>query len=413
MAGTDSVKYLLIGGGVTSAAAAQNIREVDASGAVLIVCGENRMPYDRPPLSKGFLGFKPADPEDVESKDASFYTEKNVQVRIGTWAQRIDRASRLVHLSDGSEVQYEQLLLCTGSTPTLPSLPGIDAPNVFQLRTVEDAQMIRTTAADVENVVVIGAGYMGMEVAASLRDQGKEVTVVDRHEHPWGKFASPITGNALRAYFENKGVRFSLEDEPEEFVGEGRISTVRTKRGSFAADMVVVATGVRQNVELAQEAGLEMDEKHGVAVDATLRTSDPNIWAAGDIAAFEDVVVGKRWHAEHYMNAKWQGQRVGRNMAGDLQQYEKVPYFFSDLFDLMMVLRGDSRGGRPIRVLGDLDTYEFVELYADEAGRVVMALGITRDGDRYDPMTDALETIVAAKKAAADVTAEEVGLKIG
>jgi 3-phenylpropionate/trans-cinnamate dioxygenase ferredoxin reductase subunit len=409
---TESVKYLLVGGGAAAAQASVGIREVDADGSAMIVCLEPRMPYDRPPLSKGFLNYKPADPEDVESKDSSFYREKNITVRPGTEVVSIDRASKTATLSTGDVVSYEKLLLATGATPRPLQIKGADLPNVFLFRTVDDAEAVRTLAKTAENIALIGAGYIGMEVGASLRQQGKNVTIIDPNSQPWSKFASPITGNFLRAYFENQGVRFLFGDEAQEIAGEGTAQVVRTKNGHAApADLVVIGIGVTLNTDLARNAGLELHEKGGVKANEFFQSeTDPDIYVAGDIAAFKDKQAGKQWHAEHYMNAKWTGKQAGRNMAGANEPYDKVAYFFSDMFDLMMVLRGDPQGGRARKVLGDVDTAEFVELYANDNDEVVMGLAVTRDGDKYDPIVDALELVIQQRRSVGDVQAGDVGL---
>ncbi len=404
------VKYLIVGGGLCAASAAAGIREVDHSGSVLIVCGERHLPYDRPPLSKNFLHYQPADPADIESKDPSFYKEKNVSLKIGVKAERIDRGSKTVDLSDGSTVSYEKLLLATGCSPIALPVEGSNLRGVHLLRTVDDSESIRHAIANSKSAVMVGAGYIGMEVGASCQSKDVATSIVAIDKYPWSKFASPALGDFLQRYFEGKGVKFELGQEVAGFEGSGKLEAVRTKDGSrIPAEFAVIGIGVRQNTQIAKDAGLEVDPKEGVLVDETLRTADPSIWAAGDIAAFQDKELGKCWHAEHYMNAKWQGDRVGKNMAGEVAPYDQVPYFFSDMFDLSMVLRGDPKVGKSVKTIGDMPSAEFVELYADGSGRLEMGIAFGRDFDKLEKISDKLEGLLRQKVSADSVDAESIG----
>ncbi|MGV3615512.1 MAG: NAD(P)/FAD-dependent oxidoreductase [Fimbriimonas sp.] len=408
MEATRNVKYLLIGGGVASAHAAVGIRDLDKEGSILIVTDEPRLPYDRPPLSKSLLEGKTT-PEDAESKDPSFYEQNGVEVRSGIRAVKIDRENRTVELSIGDKVGYEQLLLATGAEAKRPDLPGIDLPGVILLRKVDQSVEIRDAIGKAKTAVMVGAGYVGTEVGDRCLKGGVGVTIVEPAEYPWSKFASPVTGGHLRRYFEGRGATLRLGDEVAAIDGDGKVERVRTKGGAILpADLVVVGVGVELNLDLAKEAGLEIDEKHGVVVDETLRTADPNIWVAGDIAAFPDSTIGKRWHAEHYLNGKWQGRQVGRNMAGANEPYRKVPYFFSDMVETHMVLRGDPQGGKSAKVIGDALTGEYVELYAREDGSLAMGLAFSADEKRLDPIADALEGLVLERRAVAEISAEDV-----
>jgi 3-phenylpropionate/trans-cinnamate dioxygenase ferredoxin reductase subunit len=405
---SSQVKYLIVGGGVASAHAAVGIRDLDADGSVMIVGQEPRLPYDRPPLSKGMLLGK-ADPEDAESKDPSFYTDNGIEVRRGVRALRVDRPARTVTLSDGTSVAYENLLLATGAEPKRPDLPGVNLPGVHLLRKVDDSLAIRDALGSAKTTVMVGAGYIGTEVADRCLERGVAVTLIEPSDHPWSKFASPVTGGYLQRYLEGRGGKF-LKDEVAAFEGEGRVQRVRTKGGQvLEADLVVVGVGVSLNLDLAKEAGLEIDGKHGVVVDETLRTADPHVWVAGDIAAFFDSTIGKRWHAEHYLNGKWQGRQVGRNMAGAGEPYRRVPYFFSDMVATHMVLRGDPQGGKSAKVIGDPEAGEYVELYAREDGTLAMGLAFSADEKKLDPLADKLEELVLQRPKVEELTAESVG----
>jgi 3-phenylpropionate/trans-cinnamate dioxygenase ferredoxin reductase subunit len=404
------VKFLLIGGGAAVANAAVGIREVDADGSALIVCKEKWFPYDRPPLSKGFLT-KDLDPTDVESKDPSFYTEKNIEVLRSTEAKSVDVGGKNVTLSDGSVVEYEKLLIATGATPNIPKMPGADLKGVHLLRTVDDSMAIKSDLVAGKAAVMVGAGYIGMEVGSGCIKSGMHVTIVDPSAHPWSKFASNETGGFLQRYYEKQGATMLMGEQVESIHGEDRVTHVKTKSGQeIKADMVVVGLGVSLNLALAKEAGLKMDDNGGVVADEFMRSSDANVYVAGDIAAFNDLVLGKRWHAEHYLNAQWTGKQAGRNMAGANEKYEKVPYFFSDMLDIGMVLRGDPQGGKSAKVFGDMDGVEFVDLYERPDGSLAMGMGFSRDGKKQDAYSEKLEELVMSRAKVADISAIDFGL---
>jgi NADPH-dependent 2,4-dienoyl-CoA reductase/sulfur reductase-like enzyme len=393
------IDYLLIGGGRTSANAAQSIRENDPNGSITIVAGENRKPYDRPPLSKNFIVGRPPNPDDVESKADDFFDKHNVNLIRGVAAESIDRAAKTVNLADGRKLEYGKLLLATGATPVKLNIPGSDGKNVHYLRTVDDSMAIRDLAKSAKSAVLIGAGYIGSEVSAVLCGLGVKCTMIGREERLWSRFLGEPGGTWLQKYFEDKGVRVKLNANTSEITSDG----VKLDTGeAIPGEMVIVGVGVHLNVGLAKDAGLEVT-KDGVVTDSTLKSNDPSIWAAGDIASYEDVNVGRRWHLEHYMNADWQGTQVGKNMAGANEPFNKVPYFYSDLFDLHFILRGDAEGGKSAKVLGDVESGEFIELAAYDDGRLAMGLAFARDYKKQDEIGDKIEEFILAKKNVADI----------
>ena len=369
----NSTRYLLVGGGVTTAAAAQSIRESDKEGRIVILCGERHPPYDRPPLSKQYLLDDSWKTDDPYSKADNFYPDNRVEFRTNSRVAALDPAARTATLEDGTVWGYEKLLLATGSSPLHLNLPGHDLQGVFLLRTIEDAEGIRAALRPGARGVCVGGGYIGMEVASAATQRGAAMTVVEAAARPWSRFASPRIGDFLRRYFEDKGVRFLFEDEVTGFGGEERLTGVTTNNGhDIPADLAVVGVGVSLNIELAAEAGLEVDPREGVLVNEHLQTSDPHVYAAGDIACFRDVAMDRTWHAEHHLNAKWQGQAVGRILAGaeGATPYDRVPYFYSDVFDLHLCLRGDTKppGDANTILHGDLEEAEFTELKHDADG---------------------------------------------
>jgi 3-phenylpropionate/trans-cinnamate dioxygenase ferredoxin reductase subunit len=404
-------KYLIIGGGVASAQAAVGIRELDTEGSILIVHAEDRMPYDRPPLSKGML-LGNVDAEDAESKDPSFYPSNNVTLRHAEVVS-IDRVARRIKLADGTEFGYEHLLLTTGATPRRLDIPGFDLEGVFTFRSVDDSLRVRAALENARQVVMVGAGYIGLEVGDRCLERGAHVTIIDPADYPWAKFASTVTGGHLRRYMEGRGATFLFGDEVSGIEGDDRVRQVRTKGArTIEADLVIVGVGVELNTQLAQDSGLEVDEKHGIVVDQKLRTADPNVWAAGDVAAFYDVNTEQRWHVEHYLNGKWQGKQVGRNMAGADETYDRVPYFFSDLVGTHMVLRGDPTAGRSARVFGDATTGEYIELYERPDHSLCMGLAFSAEEKNLDPIADKLEELIKARASVPNLSLEDLGLRL-
>jgi 3-phenylpropionate/trans-cinnamate dioxygenase ferredoxin reductase subunit len=401
-------EYVLVGGGLASVWAAQNIRERDKQGKIVLIGDEPHPPYDRPPLSKNFLTNDEMTPDDPYSKFDDFYPKNQIELHTATRVTGIDRTARTVTLDNGTTFGYDKLLLATGARARPLNVPGADRIGVFLLRHLEEAIQIRQALQQSKRIAIIGAGYIGMEVAASARTRGLEVTIIEPQGHPWARFASAKMGQFLQRYYEQKGVRFLINDEAAAIEGTGEsgpVQSVRTRSGQqVPADCVVVGIGVDLNLELAQASGLEVDAKKGVKVNEYLQTSDPQIWAAGDIAYFKDTAMGKEWHLEHFLNAKWQGQAVGAIMAGEDKPYDQVPYFFSDEFDIHMILRGDTEGGKNTVVHGDMEGAEFTELYYNDAGQVTMGIAISHEESKLDPISDTLERLIRAKTNIKDVS---------
>jgi NADPH-dependent 2,4-dienoyl-CoA reductase/sulfur reductase-like enzyme len=389
---TTPISYLLIGG-YAAANAATAIRERDALGSILVITSEGFLPY-----------------EDTFAHEQSFYTEKKIEVRTKTRIIAIDRGARTVQLQSGETLSYEKLLLAPGANAKAPSFPGAEFENVYLLRDLKHAQEIRSAINRGGKAVVIGGAYLGLEVASGCLKKGLDVTVIDSHSGPWSKFASPQLQKFLVAQYEALGAKFIFNQRIEKIEGDGQAEAVQTQSGPVSCDFVVAATGAKLNLDLAKETGLEVDEKMGIVVDEHYQTSDENIWSAGDAIHYPDPVVGKMWHNEHFINARWSGSIAGANMAGDPKQLEHAPYFFSDFLDLHMVLRGNPGGGKSARVLGEMESGEFVELYADESGIVKMTVGMSRDKGRSEELGEKLEKLVFAEPQADAVEGTELGL---
>ena len=407
----ESTKYLLIGGGHASLHAAMAIRERDKEGRVLIVGNEPHPPYDRPPLSKQMLTNDEFKTDDPYSKFDNYYPDNNIVLIKGKAVKSIDRAGKRAALEDGSEIGYEKALIATGCHLRKLDVPGGDNPDLFYLRYIENSEGIRAALHRTRRAVVIGSSYMGMEAASGCLLRGIETTIVDGEQMPWSKFASPELGAFMRKVYEDKGAKFLLGSSVASISKPGEYLRVTTENGQIAEGNIAIAcVGHEQNIALAEAAGLEVEPKKGVVADETLRTSDPSIWVAGDIAYYPDKNVGRKWAAQHFLHARATGKRAGANMAGDVAAYDQVPYFYSDFLDYGMILRGDPKGGKNTTVFGDMSKGHFVELYADDDGVLKMGVGITGNFDKLDPWSDKLAEIIRQKPKVADLKAAEFGL---
>jgi 3-phenylpropionate/trans-cinnamate dioxygenase ferredoxin reductase component len=398
-----SAKYVLVGGGVACVWAAMGIREHDKEGSILMIRDEPHMPYDRPPLSKNFI-FKPeVTLDDITSKLDSFYPENSIEILHGT-AEKLDTKNKTVRTAAGQEIGYEKLLIATGSQVVPLDAPGGSREGVFHIHTVDDAEALRQAMATAKTAVLVGGGYISLEAGSQMVKRGIETTIVTQEVCPWGHFVSNETGNFLRRYFEAKGVQF-IVGEIATSVMTGPI-VVTGSGARIEADLVVVGIGVTPRTDLATGGGLEADPRHGVYVDETLKTSDADVYAAGDVAYFYDRLLGKRWRADHHLNAKWQGKLAGENMAGAEKPYEQVAYFFSDMFDLHMALRGDAEFKGETTIFGNVDDAEFVEVYCDDGGEIKKAIAFSRDDPKLDKISDKLEELIRGKARVSSISAE-------
>lgn len=375
-------RYVLIGGGLASATAAENIRKYDHEGPILIVGTEPHPPYNRPPLSKEYLRGEAKAEDVLPVQPASWYLENHVRLMTGTKAAKADTSAKTVTLDNGDTISYEKLLIATGSSPRPLNIPGADGPNVGMLRTWEDSDAIRAHLG--QKIILVGGGYIGVEVAADFLTKGGQATIIEPTDHLWSKFASPEYGAFLKKKLEAAGGEIILGDEATEIT----LSGVKTKAGkTIDGDFVLVGVGVKPNLEFAQASGLTVDEKkNGVLVNEYLETSAPDVWAAGDIAGFQDPVLGKQWRVEHWNNAFWHGEIAGANMAGQRVAYDHVANFFSDELDIHFELFGDPQGGKGGLFHGDPASNRFDELYVDDNNEIVMVISV-------NPPDDLLETL--------------------
>ena len=356
-----STKYLLIGGGLASSQAAKQLREQDPHGAITLVGEEPHVPYDRPPLSKEFLrGEKPRDALFFDPEQ--YFRDQGVGLVLGVAAQRLDLGKKTALLANGEGIAFEKALLATGGRPVHLKLPGGDLPGVHYLRTLDDSAAIAAEAGPGKRAVLIGAGFIGMEVAASLTQQGVQVTVIEAQSHIWPRFTDSSLAGFFQDYCTERGVTFHTNEMVTEIRGKGRPSSVLTRSGkALPCDFVCIAVGIVPNVELAQQAGLRVD--NGIVVNEYLQSSHPDIYAAGDVANYLDPVVGKRRRVEHWGHAEYCGQLAGQNMAGGRTPYDLLTYVWSDIFDLHLEFAGDESEHDRVLLRGRSQDKSFTVLY--------------------------------------------------
>ncbi|MFC9790548.1 NAD(P)/FAD-dependent oxidoreductase [Rhodococcus sp. NPDC127528] len=369
--------FVIVGGGLAGAKVAEGLRDRDFDGKVVLLSGEEHLPYERPPLSKEHLTRAKA-LADFTVHDGDWYRDHRVDLRLGTTVTALDPTAHRVTLPDGSTIDYDKLALATGSRSRRPPIPGSDAAGVHYLRTVEESDALLATLQPRSRLVVIGAGWIGMEVAAAARGHDVTVTVVEAAELPLLGSLGAEMGTVFAEMHREHGVDLRLSATVEEIVAEsGRATGVRLATGDvLAADAVLVAVGAAPNVELAREAGLAVDG--GVLVDARLISSDPDIVAVGDIAAQQHPVLGTRIRVEHWANALNQPAVAAGAMLGGSEEYTNLPYFFTDQYDLGMEYVGHAPAGSYVRVVvrGDVVRREFVAFWLDGDHRVRAGMNV-------------------------------------
>ncbi|MGY1899562.1 NAD(P)/FAD-dependent oxidoreductase [Nocardia gipuzkoensis] len=373
--------FVIVGGGLGAAKIAEALRAKDFDGIVTLIGAEEHLPYERPPLSKEHLAGKKSFPEFIVDP-AQWYRDHHIDVRLGTTVTGLDPAAKTITLPDGSTLSYDKLALATGSTPRTLPVPGADAPNVYTLRTIEDSDTLIELFGSARRIVIIGAGWIGLEVAAAARAAGVEVTIVERGDLPLRAVLGPEMGQVFADLHRANGVDFRFEAQVEAITTEEAIATdvangVRLADGStIEADAVLVAVGARPNVELAADAGLAVDD--GVLVDERLATSDPDIVAVGDIAAQQHPVLGRRIRVEHWANALNQPAVAAATMLGKQAAYDRLPYFFTDQYDLGMEYTGFAAPEEYAKVVvrGDTAAREFVAFWLDSDDRVLAGMNV-------------------------------------
>ncbi|MCP2321781.1 3-phenylpropionate/trans-cinnamate dioxygenase ferredoxin reductase subunit [Hamadaea flava] len=346
---------VIVGASLAGAKAAETLRAEGFTGRVVLIGEETELPYERPPLSKGYLlGNDPRDGGQVH--DQPWYAEQNIDLRLGTRVVAVDRHAHTVALADGQSVPYDRLLLATGSRVRRLDVPGSENSGVRYLRTLPDSDQLRADLKPGTQVVVVGAGWIGLEVAAAARSHGCTVAVIETESLPLRRVLGDELGGLYRDLHAGHGVEFHLDSGVREFGGlDGQVTDVVLTDGTeIPADLIVVGVGIRPATELAEACGLDLD--NGIAVDSHLRTSDPDIFACGDVAAWNSRLVGSRIRVEHWANALNGGPAAAKSILDRDEPYDPVPYFYSDQYDLSMEYSGyvPLHGYDRIVVRGDL-----------------------------------------------------------
>jgi 3-phenylpropionate/trans-cinnamate dioxygenase ferredoxin reductase subunit len=375
----ERVPYVIIGGGLAGVAAADAIRRRDKTGRLLLICAEAHPPYDRVPLSKDYL-LGNMERDQVFLRQARFYERNKVELLLHSPATGLDVSQRLVTLADGRQIGFEKLLLATGGRPRRLPIPGAELDGIYYLRNLEDTDAIRGALQGVRQAVVIGAGFIGCELATAFAKLGVPTTVLELTPAPLSLVVDPETSAFVADYLRHKGVTLLTHTAAARFVGaDGRVQGVETNSGTtLAADLVAVGVGIAPNTELAAAAGLTVD--NGVVVNEYLEAAG-GIFAAGDMARYYSPLWGRHMRVEHYDVALQHGRVAGANMTGERRAYSEIPYFFSFMDDLQINVVGDmSRRDQVVR-RGALSLDPgFVQFYFAD-GFLQAALFVNRNGD--------------------------------
>ncbi len=363
---------VIVGGGAAGFAAAEMLRRQKYEGGIVMLSSDDAPPVDRPNLSKDFLAGS-APEEWLPLRDQGFYSDNSIDLRLKTTVAAIDARGREVTLADGDKLPYDRLLLATGAEPVAPPLPGAKPSDVLVLRTLKDCKAIIERAKTARRVVVLGASFIGLEVAASLRARNIEVHVVAPEERPMEKILGPEFGRLVQTLHEQHDVVFHLRETASGMEGK----RVRLKGGSsLEADFIVAGLGVRPRLNLAEAAGLNVD--NGVLVDAFLETSAPGIFAAGDISRWPDRLTGEAIRVEHWVVAERQGQTAALNMLGLREAFDAVPFFWSQHYDVPINYVGHAEKWDDLVVEGDIAGKDGLARMR-RAGRTLAVVSVFRD----------------------------------
>jgi NADPH-dependent 2,4-dienoyl-CoA reductase/sulfur reductase-like enzyme len=378
----DGSKFVILGGGMVAGYAAKQLVELGLkSGDLAIVSADNSVPYERPPLSKGFLAGKDSE-ESVRINPARFYADHGIALRLRCVVSAVNPKQRQLTLVSGEKFDFEKLIIATGANPRTLGIPGEKFANVHYLRSLDDSEAIRISADTARRAAVIGSGFIGMEVASVLAQKGIEVTMVLREERIWKNFFTPQMSRFFENYYAARGVRFLKTATVRELRGNGAVnSVVLGDHPAIECDLVVAGIGVRPATEMLTGSGLETTD--GVMVNEYLEAGSPDVLAAGDVASYPDVLFGKRRRLEHWDNAVSQGQYCARALMGERTPFRHVPYFFSDVFDLSYEFWGDPANAEAVIHRGDLSSSSF-SVWWIKNQQLVAAFAMNRSQEERD-----------------------------
>jgi len=328
-----------------------------SSGDLAIVSADDELPYERPPLSKGFLAGKDTQ-ESIRISPPEFYVEHGIDVRLNCEIESVDPGARRLHMKQGPDLGFDKLVVATGARVRTFSVPGADLAGIHYLRSMDDSRSIREHAGTARRAAVVGGGFIGMEVASVLAQKGIETAMILRSDRIWDQFFTPQMSQFFENWYTARGVKFERNTSVESFGGAGAVNSVHLAGGrAIPADLVVAGIGVQPVTGFLASSGLELSD--GVVVNEYLETNKAGIYAAGDVANYYDSLFGKRRRVEHWDNAVSQGQHCARLLMGDRQPFRHVPYFFSDVFDLSYEFWGDTSGADQVVARGDTATPSF------------------------------------------------------
>ena len=374
-------RVVIVGASLAGATAASTLRDEGFDGDIRLIGAEAQLPYNRPPLSKGYLR-REVDFESQLVKPAEYYREQRIELTLGTRATALDAGKKVVALESGERVAYDRLLVATGGRNRTVSVPGAQLSGIFQLRTVEDCDRIRAVVQRGRHAVAMGFGFIGSEVAASLRQLGVEVTAIEGARVPLARVVGEEVGQVLAGIHREKGVNLIAEDSVAAFEGDGRVERVRTGKGRvLECDLVVAGIGIVPNSELLASAGAQVD--NGVLVDARCRTSLPDVFAAGDVTNHAHPIFG-RLRVEHWNNGFQQGRAAAQSLLGREQPYDYVHSFWSDQYEHSIEYVGFAAGWDRVVFRGRPESRKFLGFYLKD-GIVRAAIGLNRGGDPEDP----------------------------
>lgn len=333
--------YLIIGSGVAGYNALKELLTLRPKAKIVMITSDRYYPYDRPPLSKDYLKGK-IDKEMLFFEPEDFYKRDNLEVILKKKVEKIDTEDKVAILEDGDNISFNKALIATGGSPRKLGINGENLRGVHYLRTLDDADGIKSEISKGKNAVIIGGGFIGIEVASSLTMLGVRTTVIEVMPYIWSTFVDEKISNFIQKYFETKGVQFILNESVKEIEGDERVKAVVLNSGKkLNADFVVIAVGIKPNVEIAQQSGINVN--NGIVVNEYLQTNHPDIYAAGDVANILDPISGKRRRIEHWNNAEYSGKLAARNMLGRNESYNFISSIWSDIFDLHIESAGDTR----------------------------------------------------------------------
>jgi NADPH-dependent 2,4-dienoyl-CoA reductase/sulfur reductase-like enzyme len=383
-------KYLILGGGMVAGYAAKELVERGLRpGELAIVSADDTLPYERPPLSKGYLAGE-QDLKSIQISDEAFYEDHEIEVRLETPVSRVDPRAKKLDTRSGESVSFEKLVLATGAYPRhFPGLQQTPA-GLHYLRSVADSSRIRDRSQGARQAVVVGGGFIGMEVASVLARKSVETTLALPEDRVWERFFTPEMSQFFEKYYENRGVRLEHKASVDSISDAGKGVRVRLKSGKeLQADLAVAGIGALPATDLFEGTELKLD--HGIVVNEYLETGVDGVWAAGDVTNYYDAIFRTNRHTEHWDNAVEQGKHVARALTGDRARFVHVPYFFSDVFDLSYEFWGDNSGADRVAYRGNLASGEF-SVWWLKGGRLQAAFVMRRPEQEREWATRYIES---------------------